>query len=238
MYRKFLLFVVLSMSLSVLYAQSDLAQIRELSGKVEIKAPNGSWVPASVGMRLDKNTDISTGFNSSAVVALGESLLTVKALTRLSLEEIIRREESETVSLHLLAGRVRAEVKPPAGSRTQFTVRSATATASVRGTSFEFDTVNLNVTDGIVSYSSPRGGPAVPVVKGERSTMDTGGVPSVPVSLVASAASIPELPEGIESILSSIPADVIPPEIIEYFGTVNVTINWDEGILINPVLPD
>jgi len=229
MYRKFLLFIVLSMSLSVLYAQSDLAQIRELSGKVEIKASNGSWVPASVGMRLDKNTDISTGFNSSAVVALGESLLTIKALTRLSLEEIVRREQSETVSLHLLAGRVRADVKPPAGSRTQFTVRSATATASVRGTSFEFDTVNLNVTEGIVSYSGSRGGPAVPVVKGERSTMDPGGVPSVPVSLVAFAASIPDLPEGIESIISAVPSNVIPPELIEYFGTINVTVSWEGG---------
>jgi hypothetical protein len=48
-------------------------------------------------------------------------------------------------------------VKPPAEGRTEFTVRSPVVTASVRGTSFEFDTKSLRVDEGRVVYSLANG---------------------------------------------------------------------------------
>jgi hypothetical protein len=45
------------------------------------------------------------------------------------------------------------EVNPPAGSRANFNVQTPSSTASVRGTSFEMDTVSIRVLTGAVSYS-------------------------------------------------------------------------------------
>jgi hypothetical protein len=100
---------------------------------------------------------ISTGFKSTALIALGNSTLLVRALTRLSLEEIQNIEGDESVSLYLQTGRVRANVNPPAGGKTDFTVRSPVATASVRGTSFEFNGENLSVDEGRVHVTGKDG---------------------------------------------------------------------------------
>ncbi|AEF85403.1 conserved hypothetical protein [Treponema primitia ZAS-2] len=140
-----------------IFAQEN-AFIREITGDVTLKLPNESaWTPAAAGDTLTKNTLISTGFKSSALIALGNSTLTIRPLTRLSLEEIILNQDNETVSLNLQTGRVRADVAPPSGGKTDFTVRSPSVTASVRGTSFEMDTMNLHVDNGRVQYSLANG---------------------------------------------------------------------------------
>jgi hypothetical protein len=139
------------------YAQ-EAAFFRELNGTVEIKAPGSAvWVKAAAGDRIEKSALVSTGFQSSAVLAVGDSLITLRPLTRLSLEEIMRNQDGERVNLYLQTGRIRAEVRPPAGGNTDFTVRSPSVTASVRGTSFEFDTENIRVDEGRVQYSLANG---------------------------------------------------------------------------------
>ncbi|MDR0402943.1 MAG: FecR family protein [Treponema sp.] len=154
-----------------LYAQ-ETAFFREISGTVEVKAPGSAvWTNAAKGDRVEKNTLVSTGFRSTAVLVLGDSLITLRPVTRLSLEEIIRDQNTEQVNLYLHTGRVRAEVKPPAGGRTDFTVRSPNATASVRGTSFEFDTERLRVDEGRVQYFLT-GGRNVSVAAGGMSYVD------------------------------------------------------------------
>lgn len=160
-----------------LFAQTPTARIREITGTVEIKAPAGNWVPAQTGMNIEKATMISTGFKSSAVLSLGDSILTVRPLTRLSLEEISASQGDEKVGLYLQTGRIRAEVIPPPGSKTDFTVRSPTATASVRGTIFEFDGINLWVIEGKIFLTSITGS-GILVRQGESSMADgtTGSV--------------------------------------------------------------
>jgi ferric-dicitrate binding protein FerR (iron transport regulator) len=161
-YGKQIFVLALVLGGTFLFTRSAQAQeaalFRELSGTVEIKAPGSTvWVSAAAGDRIEKNTLISTGFRSTAVVVLGDSVIMVRPITRLSLEEIIRNQGEEQVNLYLQTGRIRAEVKPPAGGRTDFTVRSPSVTASVRGTSFEFDTENLRVDEGRVVYSLANG---------------------------------------------------------------------------------
>jgi hypothetical protein len=132
----------------------EAASFREVNGTVEIRAPGSAgWTNAAAGDRIEKNTLISTGFKSNAVILLGNTVIMVRPLTRLSLEEIARNQNNEQVNLYLGTGRVRVEVNPPSGGKTDFTVRSPIATASVRGTSFEFDTENLRVDEGQVQYS-------------------------------------------------------------------------------------
>jgi hypothetical protein len=102
---------------------------------------------------------------------VGNSTITVRPLTRLSLEEIIRSQNGEQVNLYLQTGRVRAEVNPPSGGTVNFSVRSPSVTASVRGTSFDFDTENLRVAEGRVQYSLANGR-QVYVDERERSYVD------------------------------------------------------------------
>lgn len=132
--------------------------IKELTGTVELK-PSGqsAFVPAKAGDTVAKDTIISTGFKSIAIVAIGSTVITVRALTCLTLGEISAMADSETLNVSLQTGRVKVDVKPPAGTKTIMTVSSPTATASVRGTSFELDTMNLLVQEGTVSFKGKKG---------------------------------------------------------------------------------
>jgi hypothetical protein len=135
------------------YAADLSAAIRECTGTVEVKFPGGEWIPAQAGMVLDSQTMISTGFKSNAVLTLSQSTLMVRPLTRLSLEELTSLAENEQVGLNLRAGRVRVDVVPPRDGTIDFKIISPMATASVRGTQFEFDAVNLTVLNGSVAYT-------------------------------------------------------------------------------------
>lgn len=138
------------------YAQNGV--IRELSGTVELKAPgSSSFIPAKAGDRLSRDTIISTGFKSSALVEAGSAYITVRPLTRLTLTELEASAGAETINVNLQAGRVKVDVNPPAGTKTTMTVRSPIATASVRGTSFNFDTRNVDVQHGTVGFYGSRG---------------------------------------------------------------------------------
>jgi hypothetical protein len=130
---------------------------------VEIKVPGAAaFTAAKVGQQVYKDAVISTGFRSTAVVVLGNSTVAVRPLTRLTLEQL-QSQGTESAELYLQTGRVRVEVRPPAGGAVNFTVRAPSATASVRGTSFEFDGVNLSVDEGRVH-----------VVGGDRSAVYVG----------------------------------------------------------------
>lgn len=129
------------------------ALIKETSGTVELKLPGtDAWIPAHAGDPVQAATVISTGFKSTAILVIGNSTLSVRPLTRMSLEDFLELDNSETVNIQLRAGRVRAEVSPPAGGKTAFAVSSPMATASVRGTVFEFNMVRLWVSSGLIAF--------------------------------------------------------------------------------------
>jgi len=156
MKRTVLAFFLMIMGMGV-FAQNGT--IRELSGTVELKNPGAeNYVSAKIGDTVNQKTVVSTGFKSTALIQVGSTLLTVRPLTRLSLTEINASSGAETLNVNLQAGRVRVDVNPPVGSKAAMSVSSPSATASVRGTSFEFDTRNLYVNHGTVSFRGSRGG--------------------------------------------------------------------------------
>ena len=168
--------------------------IRDLAGTVEIKrASSTKWESARKGQTMENSTMISTGFRSTALIALGNSILTVRPLTRLTLVELSRMQDDEKVELRLQTGRVRAEVKKAEEGRIDFTVRSSAATASVRGTVFELDTHNLRVIEGTVAFSGPSGGAAL-IDAGHSSYIDERSFS--PPEEFASAKLRPSLPLG------------------------------------------
>jgi hypothetical protein len=203
----------------------ESAFFREVSGTVEIRAPGSSvWVNAARGDSIGKDTIISTGFKSTAVISLGNSTLTVRPLTRLSLEEIIQNQDSERVNLYLQTGRVRAEVNPPSGGTVDFTVRSPSVTASVRGTSFDFDTENLRVEEGRVLYSLANGR-QVYVDERERSYVDEANNRVASPFEAAREDAAPGIPPGSAS--GSPAGDNAPVPGPPRDGSAGVGLGWD-----------
>lgn len=160
-----------------LYSQNLEARLSSVQGRVEVRPNGGDWQDAEEGMILSVGSSVSTGFNAEAVLELGASSLTVRALSRLTIEELIEREGLVETDLNLPVGRVRGEVRRTEGRQNEFTIRGAVATAAVRGTDFEFDGVNLRVSDGRVNVAN-RFGHQVPVAGGEASSTVEGEEPS------------------------------------------------------------
>ena len=182
-------------SVSGIPAQQPVqAVIREMVGTVEIKyAASETWENASRGQSLAGDTTISTGFRSTVVIALGDSLITVRPLTRLTLTELSRNQETEKAELNLQTGRVKADIRAPEGGRTEFTVRSTNSTSSVRGTVFEFDTLNLAVREGTVEFRGGSGFAHLVDAGGFSQIDERTGRASRPVA-VETAVFSPDLP--------------------------------------------
>ena len=188
--KKTCVVLVLVLSVAGVYAQSGV--IRELTGTVELKASTSSaFVAAKAGDIVGEDTVVSTGFKSTAIVEVGSALLAVRPLTRLTLTEIRASSGSEALNVNLQAGRVRVDLNPPAGTRASLTVTSPAATASVRGTSFEFDTRNLHVNYGAVSFRGSRSREYV-VYGGADSGVAGNGMALDPVGQGRSALSPPK----------------------------------------------
>ena len=178
MKKKIFVFILLITGMCV-FAQNGT--IKEMSGTVELKNPGASdFIPAKAGDKVSQQTVVSTGFKSTALIEIGGAVLTVRPLTRLTLTEISASANSETLNVNLQAGRVRVEVNPPAGSKASMSVKGPIATASVRGTSFDFDTRNLYVNRGKVSFQGNRGA-GVLVSAGSSSQINDDGKVSNPI---------------------------------------------------------
>ena len=120
---------------SAAYSADLSAKVDEISGKVEKKQGGGAWTPVTVGDVLSAGDSISTGFNSKAVLILGDtSVLVAKDLTRLTLAELYAKEGTVVTDLFLDVGNIRTEVHSSDSVSNDFTVRNANSTASVRGT--------------------------------------------------------------------------------------------------------
>ena len=77
---------------------------------------------------------IDTGFRSTATLKFEGSVISVSALTRLTISELLENENSRDTSVYLDAGKITANVKTSDNKRVNFTVRTPIATASIKGT--------------------------------------------------------------------------------------------------------
>ena len=155
--KKTMMLSAIALLAAALSGAQAQARVRSFAGKVEILGAQQAWVPVKPGMSLGLGTTISTGFNSTAVLELGSSVLMVRPLTRLRLNELVARQGTVTTELFLQVGKIRAEVKSAEGLAQDFKVKSPVSTAAVRGTGFEYDGYELYVFEGTVTYSNLTG---------------------------------------------------------------------------------
>lgn len=222
---------IIGTALIVLVAAMGWAQAEfsEVNGKVEIRpAAGGAWTPAEVGMTIENDTMISTGFNASAALQLGGSTVEVQQLTRMVFQEIVERSDTVETRLNLNVGRMSAQVRSSDGRRQDFRVQSPISTAAVRGTGFAFDGEELEVDEGEVAFTN-RFGQQRSVSQGQKSKTDnTPGGPSDPKDEAEDDNTTSTDPIGAgsddEEEGPSIPIRTVPPGPRATRGSVEITI--------------
>ncbi|MDR3019334.1 MAG: FecR family protein [Treponema sp.] len=220
---KKLIFLALMVSIAALNGFSQAGIIREFTGDVELKpAGAAAFIPAAAGDTVAQDTIVSTGFKSTAIIAVGSATITVRPLTRLSLAEIQSSEGAETLNVSLQAGRVRVEVKPPAGTRASTTVQSPSATASVRGTEFDMDNDSVTVSHGKVVFEGNNGFTQT-VNAGFKSEIASDGSSSNP-ALTAEETLMPQAPPG-----SGLAGENTPASTSSATGDMLFEIDWSSS---------
>lgn len=181
--RPIILATLIALGATAAWAEEAYATFSEVSGKVEFQVSGGAWKPAKIGDKVHAGDIVSTGFKSTAILAIDKTTIAVKAITRMTLKDLVKTAGGTSTTLYLLSGRIKADVPPQPGQTQDFKVTSPTATASVRGTSFEFDGVNLVVDRGSVQLVTPTL-QSRRVEAGQFSMVAAGGVVPPPVAVV------------------------------------------------------
>jgi len=187
--------IILTIVATAAFAQS--ATFEEVNGKVEIRRAGGSWESAAVGMDIDRDTTISTGFGATAELTLADSTIEVEQLTRMTLVRLVESSDQVDTEVFLNVGRVSANVRT-AERRQEFRVRSPVSTAAVRGTQFRFDGQRLQVVEGNVSFANAMG-QSRNVGEGQQSTISGEGEgPSSPQQELQDQSSTNINPVGLQ----------------------------------------
>jgi len=192
MKKTFVLMCILTMTFA-LYATSG--EVLSMKGKVEVQKA-GQWRPAQKGDVLDSGVLISTGFKSELILKVDGSTIVVQSLTRLRLDEIIKKGDVVSSKVYLDMGSIKASVKPAQTKKVSFTVRTPVATASVRGTSGEISyDGTLTGETGIWDYVN-QSGDVVKVFAGDTVFIDNFGN-ITPAQITFQSAVAPSVPKTI-----------------------------------------
>lgn len=149
--KKGLVFVFLTiLGLSAIFAAEQSVLIKTFAGKVEYRSGSDAWKPVAEGMKLPFGSTISTGFDSRAVLEIDTATLSVAPLTRMAIKDLVEKNGVVSTGVYLQVGKIKTQVKKVEGIQNDFVIKSPVTTASVRGTIFDFDSVNTGVEEGIV----------------------------------------------------------------------------------------
>lgn len=145
--------VALTMSV---FAFAEQAEVLSLKGKVEV-CRNEEWISLNIGDKLNESEVISTGFQSEAKIKFKDSVMHLGSLSRVTLSKLSADEKKDVVDVYLNTGAVRSKVNHSSDKKVSYTVRSAVAVASVRGTDFvAWDNGSVSCFSGAVAISPAR----------------------------------------------------------------------------------
>ncbi|MBQ8353133.1 MAG: FecR domain-containing protein [Spirochaetaceae bacterium] len=203
--------------------------VMEVLGKVEKQVDN-SWIALKKGDVLVPGDIVSTGFKSEAVISIGESVITVKALTRMTIEQLYEKNKNHVSSIYLDVGSVSADVKPVTNKRVGFTVKTPAVTASVRGTA------GIVYAYGKVEGIRGKWGLSAPQPK--LINLDRGDVVALTESVENQTMEGIELnQEQLENVVEEID-EVLESMLSAPTGVAEVFVNPGEVAFVNPVETD
>lgn len=149
-------------------------------GEVEVIRAGGGTEPLTSTTLLRSGDRLVTGMDSSVQVALPDgSVVVVRELTDIQLQELTAGKDAVRTRLWLKAGEVSADVKPRRAATADFSCRLPTAMCGVRGTSFSLfaDPVGrlsvVSVRRGVVEVDPIAAGPATTRVAAGREVLVT-----------------------------------------------------------------
>jgi len=114
------------------HAQAKITAVM-VRGSVAYKSKT-DWIPLKTGMTLSQGTKISTGVNSTAIIAMDSHTVTIKPLTMIKIYENSLSKNRSGNRIGLRRGTIRAKVSRSKRIKTVFKVSTPVATSSVRGT--------------------------------------------------------------------------------------------------------
>lgn len=222
-----LVFMLLLMGFSSLFAG---VTVKDFFGKVKVKYDGDiKWSRIEIGQELPANTLVSTGFNSQIVLDLGNAILDVLPLTRMTIDEITETQDTIKTALVLKGGRVKADVGKIEGKVNDFKIKSPVATASVRGTKFAFSGKTLDVIRGKVSFYPTKNKKPKKAAESkeeeEESESDTGAGVDVSAggkTQMTSADAAPASPSSMAKSASSVSAST-KPSVVKTTATISLT---------------
>lgn len=104
---------------------------------VQILRADGNAVPARVGDVLKKGDAISTVLEEPTILDFGYATLSVSPFTRLSIDEYTNKDNIQKTQLSMRVGTIRATVKQVPAIRSDFSVSTPSANASIRGSEMQ-----------------------------------------------------------------------------------------------------
>jgi hypothetical protein len=132
-----------------LWAEAITATLVKVMRQVEVQRNGSDWEPAQENTTLSGGDKIHTGFKATATVRFADGTnLEIMPMTLILLQKM--EESGNTVKgrVWLRLGEVKAQVGRKGGAKSDFEVRTPTATASVRGTRIE----TIGYTPGLGTY--------------------------------------------------------------------------------------
>ena len=173
-------------------AAEDVGAVAALEGTAEVPR-GGALTPLAAGDVVQLGDHVRTAAASRAKLLFrDDSVLTLAESSELVVDEQVAGA-APTTSFSLLLGKVRAIVNDRYSAKgAEFEVKSPTAIAGVRGTSFiagydkgsdETQIVGLEHTTVVRSAADPNGNKKVMVGPGQSTTIKRGSMPSLPIKL-------------------------------------------------------
>ena len=173
-------------------AAQDVGWVAALEGTAEVQR-GGNWAALAQGGAVQLGDHVRTAAGSRVKLLFrDDSVLTLGERSEIVIDEQVAGE-APTTTFSLLLGKVRALVSDRYSAKgAEFEVKSPTAIAGVRGTSFlagydqskdETQVVGLEHTTAVRSVLDAVGAKGVLVGPGQSTTVGRGKMPSVPTKL-------------------------------------------------------
>lgn len=176
-------------------AGSVRATLMDVAGDVQVQREEGAkWRDARDGTRLSDGYTVKTGDDGKAVITWGlGNVVKVYPLTSIAVDELEADAATGDAAsdLSLGHGRVMAQVGKLASRNSHFNIKTPTAVAGVRGTSFDLDMpegsdeLSVSVLEGSVSLEA--GGVEIMLGAGFESIVVMGEIPGAPMAIPAAA---------------------------------------------------
>lgn len=175
---------------------ADGAVLTKMSGSVEVSKDGGkTFVAAKPGDILRQTNQVSTGYDSRALLDFGYGSLQVGNMTQLSIDQFVTRDQLTKTQLFLRVGSVQAKVRHNASVRGDFSVVTPTVSASVRGSEMlvvyddKANVTTVSVTEDKAFVKGTNDAAEIEIAEGYGITVGASGKASAPEKVSGTGAS-------------------------------------------------